>query len=110
MSNTHVPRRSGATGTERDLGPRQVLRPAQPKRARRARGPRRGPELCGIPHPDLDLTCTAEVHVEEAAVGTILDRLMGRATEPVRIDHQGKHRARPLRGVVIRWSDDEVEG
>ncbi|HWJ10969.1 MAG TPA: hypothetical protein VNS46_16430 [Nocardioides sp.] len=106
MSNTHVPRRSGSVGTERDLGARQVLPPATPKR-RRGRGQERGPELCGIAHPDLDLTCAAEVHYEEAAAGAILSRLMGK-TEQVRIDHRGKHRARPLRGVVIRWDDDEA--
>lgn len=103
MSNTHVPRRSGATGTQRDLGPRQVLPPAQPKQ-RRLRLPRTGPELCGVPHPVVPgLTCTAEVHYEEAPTGGILSRLMGKTSERVRVDHRGKHRARPLVGVVIRW-------
>ncbi len=97
----HIPRRSGS-------GPRPVLVPREPKPPRRQFGPARGPEVCGAQHPDLDLTCTGETHIEEAATGALLSHFMGIPPEAVKIQHRGKHRARPLAGVVIRWDDDEV--
>jgi hypothetical protein len=107
MSARHIPRRSGSFGTDRDLGARQVVPPAEVPIRRRRPTPR-GPELCGAPHPDLDLTCTGESHIEEAATGAVLSSLMGLPAEPVKVIHRGKHRARPLAGVLIRWTDAEV--
>ena len=98
--STHIPRRSG-------VGARQVLPPATPKR-RRIRYSSGGPELCGAKHPDSDLTCDGRVHYQEAAAGAIISSLMGLPSERAKVDHAGKHRARPLVGVVIRWDDSEV--
>lgn len=95
----HTPRRSG-------VGARQVLPPRPPKQKRlRFRGG--GPELCGAQHPDSGLTCTAVTHYQEAATGAVLSGLMGLPTEPVKVDHRGKHRARILDGIVVRWEDGQ---
>lgn len=95
MTHVHIPRRSG-------VGARTVLVPKQPK----AKAYRRRPvpaAQCGAVHPERpgivdDVTgelladpvfCTAQVKYRDG--------------KPVR--HRGPHRARVLRGVLVRWED-----
>lgn len=71
--------------------------------------PRRsGQERCGAQHPHTDMTCTGRVRYEDVETGSVVASLMGLPAEPKRIIHRGKHRARILTGIVVRWDDNEA--
>lgn len=81
------------------------LPPAKPK-VKRRRPRRTGPEPCGALHPDRPGVvddATGEQLVDAVYCTGRVRYDLDEKGRSVRIEHRGKHRARLLKGVVVRW-------